>query len=156
MSIVNMVKGCPLFHEIYEHEIEHILKDCLVASFEVGDHIITQGDESTDICILLSGKADITVTKNGESKFITSISEGDLFGELVLINEVKRTANIVATKKCDILVISYDSFYALFNKKPEVFALMVLNLARLVTKRLKFANKIIEQLQSSEDNKEVA
>lgn len=149
MSIVNLVKGCPLFHEIYEHEIELILKNCLVASFQEGDHIITQGDESTDICILLSGKADITVTKDGVDKLITSIGEGDLFGELVLINETKRTANIIATKNCDILIMSYDSFYSLFNKKPAVFALMVLNLARLVTKRLKFANQMIEKLQNN-------
>ena len=149
MSIVNLVKGCPLFHEIYEHEIESILKDCLVASFEEGDYIINQGDESTDICIILSGKADITVSTDEDEKFITTIGEGDLFGELVLINEVKRTANIIATKKCDILIMSYDSFFSLYHKKPAVFALMVLNLARLVTKRLKFANKTIENLQEN-------
>ncbi|MBT7609455.1 MAG: cyclic nucleotide-binding domain-containing protein [Bacteriovoracaceae bacterium] len=147
MSIVSLVKGCPLFHEIYENEINIILKDCFVATFEKGDKIINQGDESTDICILLSGKADITINKDEIETHILSIGEGDLFGELVLINETKRTANIVATRRCDVLVMSDVGFYSLFKKKPEVFALMVLNLARLVTKRLKKSNKIIESIK---------
>jgi CRP/FNR family transcriptional regulator, cyclic AMP receptor protein len=150
MSIVSLVKGCPLFHEIYENEINLILKGCFVASFEAGDKIIKQGDESTDICILLSGKADIIVNKDGFDHHIVSITEGDLFGELVLINETKRTANIIATRRCDVLVMSDENFYSLFKKRPEVFALMVLNLARLVTKRLKNSNKIIESLNQKQ------
>jgi CRP/FNR family transcriptional regulator, cyclic AMP receptor protein len=147
MSIVSLVKGCPLFHEIYENEINIILKDCFVATFEKGDKIINQGDESTDICILLSGKADILINNDGIETHILSIAEGDLFGELVLINETKRTANIVATRRCDVLIMSDVIFYSLYKKKPEVFALMVLNLARLVTKRLKRSNKIIESIK---------
>jgi CRP/FNR family cyclic AMP-dependent transcriptional regulator len=156
-AIANLVKGCPLFHEIYDSEVEAVLKDCLVASYSPSDVIIKQGEEGTDICVILSGKADITVDKDGGSQFIATISKGDIFGEMVLINETKRTANIICTEKCAVLVLSFDNFYKFFSKNPSVFALMVLNVTRLITKRLKHSNSVIQELNkkisenSSED-----
>lgn len=146
MSVISLVKGCPLFHEIYDHEVEKILRNCVVASFNQEDHIIKQGDNGTDICIILTGEADIIVDKNGEQKYIATLNAGDLFGEMVLLNETQRTANIVAKTNCDVLVFGQDAFYQLYNKSPEVFSLLALNLSRLITKRLKQANSIISNL----------
>lgn len=148
MSVISLVKGCPLFHEIYDHEVKNILKHCIVASFNEGDHILKQGDQGTDICIILTGEADIFVTKDGEHKYIASLISGDLFGEMVLLNETVRTADIVAKQKCDVLIFGQDAFYNLYNRKPEVFAILALNLSRLIAKRLKGANEIISKLSN--------
>lgn len=147
-AIANLVKGCPLFHEIYDNEVEAVLSDCLVASYSPGDVIMKQGEDGTDICVILSGKADITVDKDGNSQFIASIGKGDIFGEMVLINETKRTANITCTENCAVLVMSFDNFYKFFSKNPSVFALMVLNVTRLITKRLKHSNHVIQELNA--------
>ncbi len=146
MSMVELVKGCSLFHEIYDDEIEDIIKHCLVASYDKADLIIKEGDSSTDICILLSGSAEITVSREGKEQFIATLNPGDIFGELVLINETKRTANIRALGICDVLILSYENFYSFYHKKPKVFSIMVLNVTRLITKRLKATNEIIEDL----------
>ncbi len=149
MSIISLVKGCPLFHEIYDHEVEKILKNCVVASFKKDDHIIKQGDSGTDICIILTGEASIIVNKDGERKHIATLNSGDLFGEMVLLNETQRTADIVARTNCDVLVFGQDAFYELYSKSPQVFSLLALNLSRLITKRLKQANKIITDLSET-------
>lgn len=156
MSVTSLVKGCPLFHEIFDHEIEEVLKKCFVASYEKGDHLITQGDSGTDIGVILSGRAMIRVEKDESFIDIVEIGQGDLYGELVLINEVKRTAHIVATERCEVLLISQDTFYSFFEKKPELFALMVLNVTRLITKRLKNTNMIIERLNAEVHKKNAA
>lgn len=162
-AIANLVKGCPLFHEIYDGEVESIIANCLVATYQPGDTIMKQGDEGTDICVILSGQADIKVEKNGDSHFIATIGKGDIFGEMVLINETKRTANIICREKCDVLVMSFDNFYKFFSKNPSVFALMVLNVTRLITKRLKYSNAVIQglnhkvnELESQLDKKDAA
>lgn len=147
MSAANLLKGCPLFYEIYDAEVEKIVQDCLVASYGPGDTIIKQGDDSSDICILLSGSAKVIVSKDDVTHHITTLGVGDIFGELVLINETKRTASIVADSPSDVLVMGHETFYHQFNKNPKVFALMVLNITRLITKRLKAANNIIETLK---------
>lgn len=143
MSIVKLVKGCSLFHEIYDKEIESVIKHCMVASYNPGDYIINQGDESTDICILLSGEADIVYDDNGTPNYIATLKHGDIFGELVLINETRRTANIICKKASEVLIIKYEDFYSFYHKNPKVFSLLVLNITRLVTKRLKEMNQIL-------------
>lgn len=156
MSIAQIVKGCPLFHEIYDEEIEEIIKDCFVASFKPGDLIIKQGDTSSDICVILTGEAEVIVHK-GTSKFsIVKLGRGDLFGELVLINETQRTADIVATEDTDILVMTYEHFFSNFSTKPQIFALMILNVTRLITKRLKASNMKIEELSAQLNQKKAA
>lgn len=148
MSAAQLVAGCPLFHEIYDNEVEEIIADCMVASFAPGDFIIKQGDTNTDICVLLQGHAKVTVNKDNEEHYIAQLGKGDLFGELVLINETQRTANIIAVDQCDVLVMTYENFFSYFHKKPKVFALMILNVTRLVTKRLKGSNEVIQNLNS--------
>ncbi|MBL6988267.1 MAG: cyclic nucleotide-binding domain-containing protein [Bacteriovoracaceae bacterium] len=146
MPATDLVKGCPLFYELYDDEISEIIKSCHVASYKPGDYIIKQGDTGTEICVVLSGLANITIDKSGTSQIITTISKGDFFGELVLINETKRTANIIAVKNTDILVMTYANFYSFYKKNPDVFSLMVLNVTRLITKRLKNSNQVISDL----------
>ncbi|MBT3984581.1 MAG: cyclic nucleotide-binding domain-containing protein [Bacteriovoracaceae bacterium] len=148
MSIVEVVKGCPLFYELYDDEILDIIKRCVVAQYNEGDFIIKQGAIGTDIFVILSGEVDVTVDTNDGQKKITSLKSGDLFGELVLINETKRTANIVCCESSKILVISYKDFYSYYQKKPKIFSILVLNVTRLLTKRLKNANLIIQELKS--------
>lgn len=147
--MVSLVKGCSLFYEIYDKEIEEVIKHCLVATYEPNDLIIKQGDESTDICILLSGAADIFFFDGEKENYIASLKSGDIFGELVLINETKRTANIICKKKCDVLIIKYEDFYSFYHKNPKVFALLVLNITRLVTKRLKNMNLTLQEQKST-------
>lgn len=156
MSIAQLVKSCPLFHEIYDEEIELIIQKCYVASYEPGDYIIRQGEDGTEIGIILDGEADICVDKGDQSQFIASLGQGDLFGELVLINETKRTANIICKKKCDVLIISFENFYSFYHKKPEIFSLMILNVTRLLTKRLKGSNQVIEDLLKNAEEKKAA
>lgn len=148
MSAAQLVSGCPLFHEIYDNEIEEIISHCMVASYQPGQRIINQGDTNTDICVLLQGDANVTVEKEESEIFIVKLGKGDLFGEMVLINETERTANITAETTCDVLVMSYDNFFSYFEKKPQVFALMVLNVTRLITKRLKHSNEVIQDLNN--------
>ena len=167
MSAAQLVAGCPLFHEIYDNEVEEIIADCMVASYQPGDFIINQGDTNTDICVLLQGHAKVTISKDGKDQDVAKLNKGDLFGELVLINETKRTASIVAVDQCDILVMTYENFFSYFQKKPKVFALMVLNVTRLITKRLKNSTETIQKLnkdlyelslrlQTPEENKKTA
>ncbi|HIF14630.1 MAG TPA: hypothetical protein EYQ86_04645 [Bacteroidetes bacterium] len=62
----------------------------------------------------------------------------------------------MAKEETNILIISYNDFYSFFNDNPKVFALMVLNVTRMVTTRLKSANNIINnlshELQEAKEN----
>lgn len=148
MGISSLVEGCPLFYDFYDQEIEKILSGCCVLKFKEGEYILKQGEEGTEIFIILLGKVEIIKETKAGPLLIGNLLKGDLFGELVLINKNKRTASVKALTDCEILVIEYKSIFNLYKKDAKIFALLLLNLARLLTNRLESTGNLIESIQN--------
>lgn len=144
MSIINIIKSSPLFFELYDEEVESIIEDCQVLSLEEGDFIFKEGDEGNEIYLILTGGAAV---KKGELTLV-ELKKGDLFGEMVLLDERTRSADIVANTYTDVLVLSYDVIFGVFKKNPKVFSLLMLNLCRLLAKRLKSSSNELKNLNN--------
>jgi len=141
MSAVELIKSCPLFIDLYDDEIEFIIGKCNVELFQKGDIIIRDGDDGNELFILLKGTADVSKRlASGEVKYITKLHEGDMFGETSLIEE-PRSADVLAETSCDVLSINKEDLLKLYPKKSKIFAVIAMNMARLLAKRLKATNK---------------
>ena len=143
MSLIDIIKGCSLFHELYDNEIDTILKRAQVLNLTKDEIIFKEGDDGNEIFIILSGSA--TVKKANTT--LATLKKGDLFGELVLLNENLRTADIVANEHTDILVLTYDNIFGLFKTNPSIFSLLILNLARILTVRLKNTGQNLKEVR---------
>ncbi len=144
MSIINVIKSSPLFFELFDEEIDSIVQDCQVLSLEEGDYIFKEGDEGNEIYLILTGGAFV---QKGNVKLV-ELRKGDLFGEMVLLDERTRTADIVSSNFTDVLVLSYDVIFGIFKKNPKIFSLLMLNLCRLMAKRLKGSSDEIKRLNA--------
>jgi len=142
MSIINIIKSSPLFFELYDEEIDTIIKDCNVISLEEGSYIFRENDEGNEIYLILTGGAHV---KKGEI-ILADLKKGDLFGEMVLLDERVRTADIVSSTYTDVLVLNYDTIFNKFTKNPKIFSILMLNLCRLLAKRLKTSGDSIREL----------
>lgn len=149
MAIPDLLRGCPLFFELFDDEIEKIVKYCTVFTFESGDAIVSEGQEGNEIFVLLEGQAVVQKNVSGELLRIQELRAGDVFGEMVLVDEKTRSADIKAEVRCYVLEIKYDDVFALFKSEPQIFGLMILNLSRLLAKRLRSSNELIMKIQSS-------
>jgi CRP/FNR family cyclic AMP-dependent transcriptional regulator len=147
MSIINVIKSSPLFYELYDAEVESIIEHCSVLNLEDGDFIFREGDEGNEIYLILTGSAEV---KKGDVTLV-ELKKGDLFGEMVLLDERTRSADIVSNNYTDVLVLSYDVIFGVFKKNPKVFSLLMLNLCRLLSKRLKSSSNEISKLNKLKD-----
>ena len=67
--LANLVKGCPLFFSRRSiEEVEEVIRACDVATLKRGEHIIHQGEESSDIAIILDGSADVIIKDQFETE----------------------------------------------------------------------------------------
>lgn len=144
MSIINIIKSSPLFFELFDDEIEIIVETCNVMSLEEGDYIFKENDEGNETFLILTGAANV---QKGDT-ILAELKKGDLFGEMVLLEEKTRTADIVAKTYTDVLVMDFDSIFGIFKKNPKIFSLLMLNLCRLLAKRLKGSSEKIKLLNS--------
>jgi signal-transduction protein with cAMP-binding, CBS, and nucleotidyltransferase domain len=144
MSIINIIKSSPLFYELFDEEIEQIIAECNVLTLEAGDSILKEGDEGDEIFLILNGGADVM---KGDV-CLASLKKGDLFGEMVLLDERTRSADIISNTFTDVLVLSYDVIFGYYKKNPKIFSMLMLNLCRLLAKRLKGSGESIKQLNA--------
>lgn len=144
MSIINIIKSSPLFFELFDDEIETIVETCNVMTLEEGEFIFRENDEGNEIFLILNGSANVI---KGNT-ILAELKKGDLFGEMVLLEERTRTADIIAKTYTDVLIMDFDAIFGIFKKNPKIFSLLMLNLCRLLAKRLKGSSDLIKNLNA--------
>src|SRR6266850_1420397 len=86
-----------------------------IKEFKQGQHILVEGDEADGFYILLSGHLAVGT----EGQFIGELSEGDVFGELALLEGGTRKANVtVVSADAEVLFMSTRSFQHLLQTVP--------------------------------------
>lgn len=146
MVTIDQIKRCFLFFELLDDEIDAVIKNCYVESFEDQQLIFKEEDISNDFYVILSGKVRLTKCMDGQEIEIMSINKGEALGETALINESKRMTNVIASGNVDLLVIDQDTIFSLFEKNPRIFGIVMLNLSRMLTIRLQKSNQAIAEV----------
>ena len=110
-----------------------------INEFDVGDVIFEEGSTGRELFVVLDGQIDI-VKKNGDSKtVIVTLSKGEFFGEMAVIDGSARSATAVsAAPKTRVMRINHARFVYLVSQQPA-FALMVMD---ALSKRLRASNAV--------------
>ena len=96
-------------------------------SFETGQIIFTEGDESEDLFILLSGELEIL---KGNKKISEINKPGELFGEMSVLLGGKRTATVKVVKDVKALKIVKSDIARFLESSPEIARDITFMLAR--------------------------
>jgi len=97
-----LLDECPLFRDMRRWEIKKLILASDVRDYRAGEVIIKRGDIGKEMFVILDGMA-ITHLPDGES---TYLDVGSVFGEVALVSDVTRTADVMA--KTDTQVLSLD------------------------------------------------
>ena len=85
-------------------------------TYAPGDEMGREGSSGTALYVMLSG--DARVERAGER--IGSVTAGDFFGELALIEEHPRSASVIADTEVECLLFPAWEFTALLQEHPEI------------------------------------
>lgn len=91
----------------------------IIQRYGNGDVIISEGVVSNNACIVLSGKVKVTKKVGKKTVLISTLSEGDVFGEMGLISQDVRCANVSAVGDVSIGIIDKERFESLMSKVPD-------------------------------------
>jgi CRP/FNR family cyclic AMP-dependent transcriptional regulator len=98
-----------------------------------GTTIFRKGDPGTELIAVLSGSVRISApAADGREAVLNLIREGEIFGEIALLDGQPRSADAVAVSDCEIMVVDRREFIELVRKQPEfAFKLIETLCARL-------------------------
>jgi cAMP-dependent protein kinase regulator len=99
----NRLTAIPIFSELSPEEARRLATFATETSASEGQILMKQGDYSTELIAIEEGTAD--VIRDGEK--IASLKEGDLIGEMGLIERRPRNADVIATSPMRVLKLTH-------------------------------------------------
>ena len=101
--------------------------------FAAGSTIFNEGDPGHEMFVIRSGAVDILVGDHS----VATLSEGEIFGEMALIDTRPRSATARAKENCTLVPVDERRFTFLVQQTPQ-FAIHVM---RTLADRLRRADK---------------
>ena len=99
----NRLKKIPIFSELSDEEAKRLAAFATETSVAEGQILMKQGDYSTELIAIEEGSADVL----RDDKKLASLGEGDLIGEMGLINREQRNADVIATSPMRVIKLTH-------------------------------------------------
>ena len=110
-----------------------------INEFDVGDVIFEEGSSGRELFVVLDGLVEIAKVNGASKTVIVTLSKGEFFGEMAVIDGSARSATAVsAAPKTRVMRINHARFVYLVSQQPA-FALMVMD---ALSKRLRASNAL--------------
>ena len=103
--------------------------------------IITEGKQNDKIRFILDGK--VAVVKGGI--ILAEFNEGALFGEMEVLDIMPAEASVRAVIDTSTLSLSGAALREIYNTDIKAYALMLMNLARDISRRLRRMDNMVTQ-----------
>jgi CRP-like cAMP-binding protein len=129
--------SCKLFTGMRPSQIKRAILLSSVHTFAKGELVIKEGDVGRDFFVILEGAADAQITPPNEKTInLRRMGTGDVFGEIALVSNVPRTADVVAHQDLKVLVMDWDSISQITKVYPRISARLFRNLSSILGERL--------------------
>ena len=126
-------------------------------TYQPGNQIFKEGDKGDRAYLIERGSVDISTRKDRRFFRITTLGEGDLFGEMALIDDEPRTATATALEETCVISIDRDLVDAeLANDNPIIKHLLRLMLRRFRDTHYKLIGKDLFSLETGEEESDQA
>lgn len=89
-------------------------------TYKAGDVILSEGEEGRTAFLIVKGSVDVTIGAGDAARTVGTLHEGDVFGEMSLLEPGPRSATVTATTDTECTVTSYDEFIDSIQKDPEL------------------------------------
>ncbi len=144
-----------VFEDFSDKEVRIISKFSDKKFYQRDEVVFKEKSEDASLYVVLKGQLEaIAHTSEGKEISLSKIDEGEVFGELSFLDGKMRSATILAVTDVELLQISREDFENLRVDHPSIASKLILDLARVVSLRLRNADKFIVDIFQLINNEE--
>lgn len=143
LSNLELIRRVPLFSTLTPAQAEAVSTAVTKKRFKRGEEMVTQGQKSNCLAILLTGRARVVTTdERGREVILATLSPGDYLGEMSLIDNQPHSATVRADIQTDALLLGRTEFARCLGENSAMaYAVM-----KGLVQRLRRADRNIESL----------
>ncbi len=120
----------PLFANLKPKHLRSISDAGRRSSYEPGEKIVRKGEEGNSLYLILDGEVEV---RSG-TRVLASLGKRNFFGEIALLDNRPRSADIVAVAPTTCLMITARSFERIIHDDPGIIQEIVAELIRRLRK----------------------
>lgn len=121
MSIQDLLAEVPLFEDLSEGDLTIVAQRVRQRRYKEGDTIFHRHDPGVALYVICSGKVKIhNETPDGGDCIIAILSEGDLFGELAVIDGEARSADATTMETSELIMLTRDDMHNILERYPRI------------------------------------
>ncbi len=125
---VESLSRAPLFENLSKDELRQLAGVTEDLEVDAGKVLCREGEMAREFFVIIDGEVD--VTRDGDR--LRTLSDGDFFGEIALIEDIPRTATVTATTPLRFFVLTRQSFWGMIERMPDVERKVLRALAKRV------------------------
>ncbi|MCX7142726.1 MAG: cyclic nucleotide-binding domain-containing protein [Proteobacteria bacterium] len=138
-----LLRNVPLFAGLDEAHLGVLAHMILRNRFARGQTIISAGDTTDSLYIVISGRLKVLMRdEQGREVILAILGSGEFFGEMGLLDDSPRSASVLTLEPCELLSISKVDFKRCLAENSD----LSLTVMRGLVKRLREADQKIGSL----------
>ncbi len=142
-----LLRSMPVFGGLSDATLELLLDRSTTRKVPAGAYFFCQGDGADSLFVLSSGLA---IAERGCDDAVVVYGQfrsGDCIGEMSLLDLMPRSASARAVEECEAIEISIRCLASLYQQSLEQYAIIMMNLGREVSRRLRKADQRLLELE---------
>ncbi|MDM0112847.1 Crp/Fnr family transcriptional regulator [Variovorax sp. J22R133] len=149
---IELLQQMPIFGAVSESTLEFLLAPAQVFDVPAGQYFFREGDAASGMFVLEHGRVAVRKQWERRDMLLRELGRGDCFGEMALLDLSARSASVVALEDCHAIELTPDNLFRLFELDPGQFALIQMNIAREMSRRLRYTDEMLFRARMEEVN----
>lgn len=137
------LQGLPLFGGLSADALGCLAERCEVQPRATGDVVFGEGDPARHLYIVHEGGLEVVKRRGDGEVVLGTVGPGECIGEMSFIDMQPRSATVRATQPTTLWVWSYQSIHERYCVDQKCAMLLVMNIARELSRRLRRADETI-------------
>ena len=130
-EVVELLGRVPVFSTLVQDDLERIAQFAVPREFEPGEVVFREGDASDTCYVVHDGRARaIRTHRDGRTLTLATFGPGDIFGELALFEDERRSATVEAIEPTGTVAVLGPDMRRLMSEHAEISARLVIALGR--------------------------
>ncbi len=144
------LRNIGLFGALSDDVLEYLSTLLSVESPPAGATLFREGEDANAMFVVINGEVEVLKrSKRAVEARVAVLGPGDWFGEMSTVDIQPRSATVRALAPSRLLRISSADLDALYRHDLRSYAIIILNLARELSRRLRVADGILADLISN-------